>query len=121
MSRVRSPGYPALSLSSAVDLIRKVHSVQQATPEPRDVVIKHMGYSGVSGRSLKAISALIKYGFLEKKGKELYHSCQINVLPLRPSAPSRPREKDRSLLFLPFWLRRRLLEAPRHDTSRRNP
>lgn len=66
MARVRSPAYPALSLPDAVDMIRKVHAIQQRTPEPRDVVLRHMGYSGESGRSLKAISALIKYGFLEK-------------------------------------------------------
>ncbi|MEX0954814.1 MAG: hypothetical protein WDZ83_06335 [Rhizobiaceae bacterium] len=71
MARVRSPAYPALSLPAAVDAIRKVHGIQQRTPEPRDVVLKHMGYSGESGRALKAISALIKYGFLEKSGEGL--------------------------------------------------
>jgi hypothetical protein len=70
MARVRSPAYPALSLPDAIDMIRKVHAVQQRTPEPRDVVLRHMGYAGESGRSLKAISALIKYGFLEKHGDE---------------------------------------------------
>lgn len=70
MARVRSPAYPSLSLPDAIDMIRKVHGAQQRTPEPRDVVLRHMGYSGESGRSLKAISALIKYGFLEKHGGE---------------------------------------------------
>ncbi|MBA3449531.1 MAG: hypothetical protein H0T56_18365 [Pseudaminobacter sp.] len=70
MARVRSPAYPSLSLPSAVDMIRKVHAVQQRTPEPRGVVLRHMGYAGESGRSLKAISSLIKYGFLEKHGSE---------------------------------------------------
>lgn len=68
MARVRSPAYPALSLPDAVDMIRKVHALQQRTLEPRDVILRHMGYAGESGRSLKAISALIKYGFLEKGG-----------------------------------------------------
>lgn len=70
MSRVRSPAYPALSLSAAVDMIRKVYSKQQTTIEPREVILEHMGYSSQSGRSLKAISALIKYGFLDKIGNE---------------------------------------------------
>ncbi len=67
MSRVRSPAYPALSLPSAIESIRKVYFAQQGTPEPRDVVVKHMGYSKPSGTSDKSISALIKYGFLEKE------------------------------------------------------
>ena len=70
MARVRSPAYPSLSLSAAVDMIRKVYSAQQGTPEPREVVLKHMGYSGESGRALKSISSLIKYGFLEKHGND---------------------------------------------------
>ena len=94
--RVRSPAYPALSLPAAVDVIRKVHSLQQVTPEPRDVVIKHMGYSAVSGRSLKAISALIKYGFLEKQGKEGLRVSDRAIAILYPD-PEHPDKREKEL------------------------
>ena len=70
MTRVRSPAYPALSLPAAVDMIRKVHKIQQNTPEPRIVVLHHMGYSKENGRAQKSISALIKYGFLKSEGAD---------------------------------------------------
>ncbi len=69
MAQMRSPAYPSLSLSAAVEMIRKVHSKQQTKPEPRKVVMQHMGYSSENGRALKSISALIKYGFLSKDGE----------------------------------------------------
>ena len=90
MARVRSPGYPALSLPEAVDMIRKVHAAQQSVPEPREVVIRHMGYSGVNGRSLKAISALIKYGFLEKvdRGDLRVSERALSILFADPDSPN---------------------------------
>lgn len=70
MARVRSPNYPALSLPDAVARVRDVHKAQQTTAEPRDVVVKHMGYGSTNGRALKSLSALVKYGLLEKDGSD---------------------------------------------------
>lgn len=96
MARVRSPNYPALGLPAAVDMVRKVHSLQQNTTEPRNVVLKHMGYSGVNGRALKSISALIKYGFLKKEGKEGLRVSDRAVAILYPD-PDNPNLKEQEL------------------------
>lgn len=67
MARTRSPNYPALSLPKAVARIREVYACQHLTPESREVVVKHMGYNSVNGRSSKSLSALIKYGLLDEE------------------------------------------------------
>lgn len=93
MARVRSPNYPALSLLDAIERVREVHQKQQTTPEPRPVVIKHMGYNSVNGRALKALSALIKYGLLEEAGTGLRVSGRaIAILFPDPANPSAKAE-----------------------------
>lgn len=97
MTRVRSPAYPALSLPAAVEMIRKVHKIQQTTPEPRIVVLQHMGYSKENGRAQKSISALIKYGFLEKEGEDGLRVSKRAISILYPD-PDNPAEQDAALL-----------------------
>jgi len=90
MSRIRSPNYPALSLADAIKRTGDVYAKQQGTPEPREVVIRHMGYNSVNGRALKALSALIKFGLLEDAGKGLRVSNRAKAIlfpdPANPSA-----------------------------------
>ena len=66
MARLRSPNYPAIGLPEAIDRVRKLHERQHQTPEEREVVAQHLGYGGLNGKSLKLLSALTKYGLLEK-------------------------------------------------------
>lgn len=95
MARVRSPNYPGLSLPSAIERIEQVHAQQQRTPEPREVVMRHMGYGSVNGRALKAISALLKYGFLEDAGKGLRVSDRAIAI-LFPD-PADPQAKQQAI------------------------
>ena len=97
MSRLRSPNYPALSLPDAVEKVRDVFKAQQTTPEPREVVMNHMGYSGSSGRALKALSALIKYGLLEEAGDQELRVSDRAVAILFPD-PDNPESKSQALL-----------------------
>jgi len=69
MAQARSPKYPAISLPEAIEKIEKIHEAQQHTAEPREVVVQHMGYSGLSGTSATILSTLIKYGLLVEKTK----------------------------------------------------
>lgn len=97
MARKRSPNYPALSLSEAVQRIKDVHKAQQTTPEPRDVVLQHMGYAGPSGRSLKSLSALIKYGLLEDAGANELRVSKRAMAILFPD-PEEPKSRSQALL-----------------------
>ena len=82
MARVRSPNYPAISLPDAIERVRKLHELQHQSPEEREVVAQHLGYSGLNGKSLKLLSALTKYGLMEKvDGGDLRVSdLAINIL-----------------------------------------
>lgn len=101
MARVRSPNYPALSLPEAIERLRGLHKEQQTTAEPREVVILHMGYSGINGRSLKALSALIKYGFLEATSDERLRVSKRALAILFPD-PDNPRAKNQALVDAAF-------------------
>lgn len=68
-TRQRSPSYPSTPLSEAIDLVRKIHSVERSHQIDRAVAVKAMGYSGISGRSSTVLSNLIQFGLVEKTGK----------------------------------------------------
>lgn len=68
MPRVRSPNYPAISLSEAIKRVAEVFAKEHRHLTPKEVVVKHMGYGGVNGASLGALSAARKYGLLDRDG-----------------------------------------------------
>lgn len=69
MARMRSPSYPSISLAEAIELTRKVHEKSRMNMIDREAAAKDMGYSGITGRSLTVLAALIQFGLLEKAGK----------------------------------------------------
>lgn len=68
-ARQRSPSYPSTPLPEAIELARKIHGVERTNPVDREVAVKAMGYSGISGRSATVLSNLIQFGLVEKTGK----------------------------------------------------
>lgn len=70
MAKVRSPIYPSIGLREAIDRVRLVYDADYTNRVPREVIAQHMGYSGLSGKSLGVLSALGKYGLLEGRGDE---------------------------------------------------
>lgn len=69
MERSRSPNYPAIPLDQAIDLIEKLHSKNRTNVIPRESAAKDMGYSGLTGRSLKLLGALAHYDLVKPSGK----------------------------------------------------
>lgn len=96
MARVRSPNYPALSLPDAIQRVRDIHKQQQTTPEPRKVVVEHMGYGSMNGRALKSLSALLKYGLLDDVKDEGLKVSGRAMAILYPD-PERPEAKLNAL------------------------
>ena len=68
--RTRSPNYPAISLPDALERLTRLWDAIQHHSAPRNIVIEGMGYTSVNGSSLSALSALGKYGLLERNGAE---------------------------------------------------
>ncbi|MFZ5833868.1 MAG: hypothetical protein ACOY2B_00585 [Pseudomonadota bacterium] len=64
--RSRSPNYPAFGLATAIEKITTLYKNQHTHPAPREVAVQSMGYTGLNGASSTAISAVMKYGLLER-------------------------------------------------------
>jgi hypothetical protein len=93
LKRVRSPNYPAMSLVEAVQQIQKLSGKIGQHPAPRDAIATSMGYSGLHGASATAISALSKYGLLERVGEDY----KLSERAMKIIAPHNPSEKLRAL------------------------
>ncbi len=93
LKRVRSPNYPSMSLVEAVQQVQKLFGKIGQHPAPRDAVATSMGYSGLHGASATAISALIKYGLLERVGEDY----KLTERAMRIIAPHNQGEKTNAL------------------------
>lgn len=87
--RVRSPNYPALSLPEAIEKAAALYRTLHTHAAPREVAAKGMGYNSLNGASATAISALHKYGLLERDGDEV----KVSQRALRILHPHSPEEK----------------------------
>lgn len=66
MATMRSPNYPAVGLSEAVELCRKIWDREKRSFAPPSVVVQAFGYSGLSGASRIKLAALKRYDLLEE-------------------------------------------------------
>jgi len=98
--RVRSPNYPALSLPEAVEKVHMVYRSQHTHGAPREVVVKGMGYAGLNGASATAVSALMKYGLLDRSGDELKVSSRAMCI-IAPHSQEEKAEALRDAAFSP--------------------
>jgi hypothetical protein len=69
--RIRSPNYPALSLPEAIDKVTALYRAHHTHPAPREIAVRGMGYNTLNGASATAISALHKYGLLDRVGDQV--------------------------------------------------
>jgi hypothetical protein len=99
MGKSRSPNYPAISLGEALERVRRVYDREHRGKMPTDAVAVHLGYRGLNGAALTAISALRKYGLLEGPGLELRVSQDaVTILVDRPESTERQEALRRCAL-----------------------
>ena len=79
MNRQRSPSYPAISITQAIDLAGKIHKTCRSNVIDRETAAREMGYSGLTGRSMKVLSDLLQFSLLEKEGKGNVKVTQLAV------------------------------------------
>jgi hypothetical protein len=91
--RFRSPNYPALSLPAALEKVATLYRNQHTHSAPREVVAQGMGYNSLNGASATAISALHKYGLVDRVGDEL----KVSERALRILHPHAPEEKSSAI------------------------
>ncbi|MBX3595889.1 hypothetical protein [Sphingomonas sp.] len=97
MARSNSPPHPSMSLPKSIDAVKKIFDADRRNPVDREVAAKHLGYSGKSGASDKALAALAHFGLTEKVGKGEVRVSQLAMDIMHPD-PTDARSKDRALL-----------------------
>ncbi len=108
MARGKSPKYPNYPLSTAIENIRKVYNADRTAALPREVIAKHLGYSGLSGASDATIATLVQYGLLERTGKA---EMRVTKLALDLLIPENDQQKQYAInraalmppLFTEIW------------------
>ncbi len=74
MAKARSPEYPAIGLSEAIECVKKIYDKDYQNKLSKEVIAEHLGYKGLSGASLPVLASLNKYGLLEGRGNETHVS-----------------------------------------------
>ncbi len=77
MARMRSPNFPALTLEEALKVVGTLYSKVRKTTIDREAAAKELGYSGLTGRSLKVLGALNQYGLIDNTSKG---QCRVTEL-----------------------------------------
>jgi hypothetical protein len=101
MARIRSPNYPALSLPDALARVAKIHNAEQHLAAPREVIVKHLGYGGLNGASIKVLSAIQKYGLIEEVAGDRVRVSQLAVAILHPGSDKEKSDAIKTAAFMP--------------------
>src|SRR6185312_10747187 len=67
---------------------------------PKEVIVQHLGYTSLNGAALSALSALDKYGLLERDG-ERYRVAARAIEILHPESSVKKAEAIRAAAFSP--------------------
>jgi hypothetical protein len=71
MGRSRSPSYPQIGLREAVQRVKCVYDRDYRNSLTRGMAAERLGYSGLNGKSLAVLAALVRYGLVEGRGDEV--------------------------------------------------
>jgi hypothetical protein len=94
MAKQRSPNYPAIGLSDAVEAVKAIHDKERRTAVPAAVVAKALGYSSLSGPVRVKIAALKKYGLME--GDDASGGFRVSELALHILFPANGEQESAS-------------------------
>jgi hypothetical protein len=86
MAKMRSPNFPAIHLAQAIDLAERIFREDRTNAIEKEDAAKHMGYSGLTGRTLKLFGALSQFGLLEKVAKGQVRVSRTAVSIMHPSS-----------------------------------
>lgn len=101
MARVRSPAYPAHHIGEAIEYARKIHDADRQHPVPREVAAQHMGFSGITGTSDRALSSILHYGLVEKVVKGEIRVTDLALRIMHPDSDDERREALNESAFNP--------------------
>ncbi len=101
MAKVRSPNYPVMDLSEAIEAMKGAFKKEGRNKMSRSVLAAHLGYSSLNGRSLGKIGAVRAYGLIEGSGDELRVAEDTVTLISAPATAPERREALERCAFRP--------------------
>ncbi|WP_240006540.1 hypothetical protein [Pseudaquidulcibacter saccharophilus] len=106
ISRIRSPGYPGAPLGKSIEFISKIYDKVRKNLVSRDVIANELGYSGITGASLKVFSDLSHYGLLERAKDSQVRVSDLAVKILLPNSKEEYIESIEKAAFNPELFRK---------------
>ncbi len=95
----RSPGYPAISLGSALERAKTIMEKEQRHYAALPTIFGHWGYGSKSSMGILLLAALKKYGLVEYKGSGDSRQARITDFAWRILVDDRPESPEREELI----------------------
>jgi hypothetical protein len=92
-------------LAEVVEFAEKIHAFDRQHPVSREVAAKHLGFSGLTGSSDRALSALLHFGLAEKAAKGEIRITDLALQIIHPNSRVEKREALREAAFRPELFR----------------
>jgi hypothetical protein len=99
--RTRSPNYPRLTLTDAIDRVEKLYRKERTHPTTREAVAEGLGYTSINGASLGIISTLKQYGLIEEDSNGIRVSQDSVALVMLPEGDPERTEALQRAAFSP--------------------
>jgi len=107
----RSPAYPSIPLSEAIEKVRAIYRADKGAPGTMEVIASHLESSPKSSGFLQAVSSIVRYGLmddLEGKPRRLKVSkSAIDIILLPDTDPRRIEAIQQAALapkpFMELW------------------
>ncbi len=115
MKRMRSPNYPSMDLSVAIQRASTIFLAEGRSAVPDDAVLEDWGYKARSGTSMSALAAVKHFGLLESVGKGTVRLTDLAMTILLNEPDSAEREEAIQEAALMPTLHREIVE--RHPTG----
>ncbi len=82
----RSPNYPSMGLSTAIEKLKSLYEREKTAPVVNDVAVKAWGYNSVSGPALQTIASVAQFGLIERAGKQKIKITELGLDILLPKS-----------------------------------
>lgn len=104
MARQRSPNYPALGLTEAIEKVRALFERERRTVVDSVAAVAAFGYNGLNGPARSTLSALRKYGLIEHS-KNGVRVSDLAMRILHPEGQDEARQAVREAALRPDLFR----------------
>lgn len=94
-TKERSPSYPFIPLTEAIERAQKFHREERRGTAPMQRAALHWGYSANSSGVLQTISAMKQYGLLEDEGSGKERKLKLTDLAFRILLDTREESSER--------------------------